>query len=181
MSPQPSLIVCQSLAFPGAYTVPCVFPRHGPLWTPPLPTQPQNPHRALQVTPSSVAFWGLAVRMGVATGRVTHTTTHPLTRRTVYHGPLVQLVGAVVGVAHGGQIVTESSTFMAMSPALGDIAQRVPPQPDYDALVYRPRCACSFCTNTGTDIDPALTTTDIDTDTGVNTHTDAAIDVFWAL
>ncbi|KAL3145789.1 hypothetical protein ABBQ38_015166 [Trebouxia sp. C0009 RCD-2024] len=107
----------------------------------PHPSQQAQPNflELQDVTPSSVAFWGLAVRMGVATGRVTHTTTHPLTRRTVYHGPLVQLVGAVVGVAHGGQIVTESSTFMAMSPALGDIAQRVPAQPDYDALVSRPR------------------------------------------
>lgn len=74
--------------------------------------------------------------MGVATGSITHTTAHPLTRRTVYHGPLVQLVEALVGVAHGGQIITDSSTFSAMSPNLNEITQRVPAQPDYDAMAH---------------------------------------------
>ena len=84
--------------------------------------------------------------MGMATGRVGHTTTHPLTRRTVYHGPLVQLVEAIVGVAHGGQIITDSSTFSALSPSLNEVAQRVPAQPDYDAMMARPRCSlCSNC------------------------------------
>ena len=99
------------------------------------------------MAPSSVAFWGLAVRMGVATGRVSHTTTHPLTRRTVYHGPLVQLVEAMVGVTHGGQIITDSSTFTAMSLNLNEIAQRVPAQPDFNAMMARPRCIASFCSD----------------------------------
>lgn len=83
--------------------------------------------------------------MGVATGSITHTTTHPLTRRTVYHGPLVQLVEAMVGVAHGGQIITDSSTVSAMSPNLNEIAHRVPTHPDYDAMMTRPRWSSRFC------------------------------------
>ena len=85
--------------------------------------------------------------MGVATGRVSHTSTHPLTRRTVYHGPLVQLVEAMVGVIHGGQIITDSSTFAVMSLNLNEIAQRVPAQPDYTAMMARPRCTASFCSD----------------------------------
>ncbi len=88
----------------------------------------------MQVAPQSVAFRGLAVRMGLATGKVTQTSLHPLTRRTVYHGPLVQLVETIVGVAHGGQIITDSATFTAMSPVLHEVAMRVPAQPNFAAM-----------------------------------------------
>ena len=93
----------------------------------------------VQVSPTSVAFRGLAVRMGIATGRVLRITTHPLSRRTVYHGPLVQLVETVVGVAHGGQIIADSATFTAMSPNLHEIAGRVSSQPDYTAMMAHTR------------------------------------------
>ena len=84
--------------------------------------------------PHTVAFRGLAVRMAVATGRVTSVSTHPLTRRLVYQGPLVQLIDAMVGVLHGGQIIMDSATFTAISPVLNEIGLRVPPKPDYAAL-----------------------------------------------
>ena len=87
-----------------------------------------------QVAAKSVAFRGLSVRMGMATGKVTQTSVHPLTRRTVYHGPLVQLVETIVGVAHGGQVICDSATFIAMSPVLHDTAQRVPAEPNYNAM-----------------------------------------------
>ena len=72
--------------------------------------------------------------MGMATGKVTQTSVHPLTRRTVYHGPLVQLVETIVGVAHGGQVICDSATFTAMSPVLHETAQRVPAEPSYNAM-----------------------------------------------
>lgn len=72
--------------------------------------------------------------MGLATGKVTQTSQHPLTRRTVYHGPLVQLVETIVGVAHGGQVITDSATVTAMSPLLNEIAQSVPAEPNYSAM-----------------------------------------------
>ncbi len=72
--------------------------------------------------------------MGMATGKVTQTSVHPLTRRTVYHGPLVQLVETIVGVAHGGQVICDSATFTAMSPVLHETAQRVPAEPNYNAM-----------------------------------------------
>ena len=78
--------------------------------------------------------------MGLATGRASSVTTHPLSRRTVYHGALVQLVEAMVGVAHGGQVVLDSATFTAMSPNLHELAGRVPAQPDYTTVSSRTRC-----------------------------------------
>ena len=89
----------------------------------------------MQVDPRTIAFRGLAVRMAVATGRVTSVSTHPHTRRLVYQGPLVQLIDALVGVSHGGQIIMESATFTAISPNLNEIASRVPSKPDYAALM----------------------------------------------
>ncbi|DBB03723.1 TPA: hypothetical protein ACH3X3_011034 [Trebouxia sp. C0006] len=86
------------------------------------------------VAAKSIAFRGLSVRMGMATGKVTQTSVHPLTRRTVYHGPLVQLVETIVGVAHGGQVICDSATFTAMSPVLHETAQRVPAEPNYNAM-----------------------------------------------
>ena len=74
------------------------------------------------------------MRMGLATGKVTQTSVHPLTRRTVYHGPLVQLVEAIVGVAHGGQVITDSATATAMNAVLNEIAQSVPAEPNYSAM-----------------------------------------------
>ncbi len=88
----------------------------------------------LQVAAKSIAFRGLSVRMGMATGKVTQTSVHPLTRRTVYHGPLVQLVETIVGVAHGGQVICDSATFTAMSPVLHETAHRVPAEPNYIAM-----------------------------------------------
>ena len=88
----------------------------------------------LQVAANSIAFRGLSVRMGMATGKVTQTSVHPLTRRTVYHGPLVQLVETIVGLAHGGQVICDSATFTAMSPVLHETAQRVPAEPNYNAM-----------------------------------------------
>jgi len=85
------------------------------------------------VAAKSIAFRGLSVRMGMATGKVTQTSMHPLTRRTVYHG-LVQLVETIVGVAHGGQVICDSATFIAMSPVLHETAQRVPAEPNYNAM-----------------------------------------------
>ena len=82
----------------------------------------------------SIAFWGLSVRVGMATGKVTQTSVHPLTRRTVYHGPLVQLVETIVRLAHGGQVICDSATFTAMSPVLHETAQRVPAEPNYTAM-----------------------------------------------
>lgn len=72
--------------------------------------------------------------MGMATGKVTQTSVQPVTRRTVYHGPLVQLVETIVGVAHGGQVICDSATFTAMSPVLHETAQRVPAEPNYNAM-----------------------------------------------
>ena len=72
--------------------------------------------------------------MGLATGKVTQTSILPLTRRTVYHGPLLQLVDTIVGVTHGGQFITDSATFMAVSPVLNEIAQIVPGAPKYSSL-----------------------------------------------
>ena len=100
----------------------------------------------MQVSPSSVAFWGLAVRMGVATGKVTSITTHPLSRRTVYHGAIVQLVETIVGVAHGGQIITDSATFAALSPNLHEVAGRVSAEPDYAAMTSHNRCSPDILT-----------------------------------
>lgn len=100
----------------------------------------------LQVDPRTIAFRGLAVRMAVATGRVTSVSTHPLTRRLVYQGPLVQLVEAMVGMIHGGQIIMDSATFTAISLALSEIGGRVPSKPDYVALnaqqKYALACRC---------------------------------------
>ena len=93
----------------------------------------------MQVAPKSVAFRGLAVRMGMATGKATQTSIHPLTRRTVYHGALVQLVETIVSVAHGGQVITDSATFTAMCPVLHEIAQRVPAQPNYATMTAHGR------------------------------------------
>jgi len=90
--------------------------------------------RLLQVASKSIAFRGLSVRMGLATSKVTQTSVHPLTRRTVYHGPLVQLAETIVGVAHGGQVICDSATFTAMSPVLHETAQRVPAEPNYNAM-----------------------------------------------
>ncbi|DBB15937.1 TPA: hypothetical protein ACH3X3_003311 [Trebouxia sp. C0006] len=86
------------------------------------------------VAAKSIAFRGLSVRMGMATGKVTQTSVHPLTRRTVYHGPLVQLVETIVGLAHGGQVICDSATFTAMIPVLHETAQRVPAEPNYTAM-----------------------------------------------
>ncbi|DBA75610.1 TPA: hypothetical protein ACH3X2_009160 [Trebouxia sp. C0005] len=86
------------------------------------------------VAAKSIAFRGLSVRMGMATGKVTQTSVQPVTRRTVYHGPLVQLVETIVGVAHGGQVICDSATFTAMSPVLHETAQRVPAEPNYNAM-----------------------------------------------
>ena len=72
--------------------------------------------------------------MGQATSMVTQTSVQPLTRRTVYHGPVVQLVETIVGVAHGGQIICDSATFTTMSPVLHETAQRVPAEPNYNAM-----------------------------------------------
>ena len=89
--------------------------------------------------------------MGMATGKVTQTSMHPLTQRTVYHGPLVQLVETIVGVAHGGQVVCDSATFRAMSPVLHETAQRVPAEPNYNVMSdAKHRCLHSlFTSNTG--------------------------------
>ena len=99
-----------------------------------------NTHAYLtQVSPKLVAFRGLAVRMGLATGKVTQTSIQPLTRRTVYHGPLVQTVTSVVNVAHGGQVIMDSATFSAMSPVLSELALRLPAEPDYRAMTANHR------------------------------------------
>ena len=92
---------------------------------------------SVQVDPHTIAFRGLAVRMAVATGRVTSVSTHPHTRRLVYQGPLVQLIEAMVGVSHGGQIIMDSATFTAISPNLNEIGLRVPTKPDYAALAQQ--------------------------------------------
>ncbi|DBA80596.1 TPA: hypothetical protein ACH3X1_007856 [Trebouxia sp. C0004] len=100
-----------------------------------MPADADGQYIELQdVAAKSIAFRGLSVRMGMATGKVTQTSMHPLTRRTVYHGPLVQLVETIVGVAHGGQVICDSATFTAMSPVLHETAQRVPGQPNYNAI-----------------------------------------------
>ena len=78
--------------------------------------------------------------MGVATGKVTSITTHPMSRRTMYHGAIMQLVETIVGVAHGGQIITDSATFAALSPNLHEVAGRVSAEPDYATMTSHHRC-----------------------------------------
>ena len=78
--------------------------------------------------------------MGVATGKVTSITTHPLSRRIVYHGAIVQLVETIVGVANGGQIITDSATFAALSLNLHEVAGRVSAEPDYATMTSHHRC-----------------------------------------
>ena len=72
--------------------------------------------------------------MAVATGRIKFVSTPPLTGRLVYQGPLVQLIEAMVGVTHGGQIIMDSATFTATSPSLSESGMSVTTQPDYAAL-----------------------------------------------
>ncbi|KAK9818038.1 hypothetical protein WJX72_006076 [[Myrmecia] bisecta] len=92
-----------------------------------------------EVEPHDIAFRGLSVRMGIATGQVLSTHVHHLSMRVEYDGPVVTLLHAIADCPSGGQIIVESQTFGDINSQLTDIPLRLPPHPDYNALQQQVR------------------------------------------
>ncbi|CAG9463706.1 unnamed protein product [Pedinophyceae sp. YPF-701] len=75
------------------------------------PPGPEGDPSALLVDDGARFFRGLRVRMSVATAHCEHATTHRMTRRLEYDGPVVTLVNAIQEVTRGGQILMCAQTY----------------------------------------------------------------------
>ncbi|KAK9791857.1 hypothetical protein WJX73_005571 [Symbiochloris irregularis] len=113
-------------------------------------TEPQTKWPSFgEINVRDAIYWGLKIRMAVATGTAEDTKMNTASKRREYAGKLKHWVEALSHVLHGGQIIIDSATFAGISQHLTDILKAVPAHPDYKAMEQHQRGAPSY-------VDPAL-------------------------